>query len=410
MLTILYLLLFTFALMYALSQITNFAISEMSFDSGDNTVGFPTIHGLYIPQNWALSYFNKLSTAGTNLIKIGIISDSISLDDVSPTHSGTSFVNLMQVTLQQLYGDGGAGFIHSCHDFAKYNSRISYTGSWTASRNIVASFSNRIMSTNSVGAYVQVVGRGQTISIYHYQLFDNDQQFTVLVTRNKNNNNNTVLFSSEYKASQGTSFFTNTMVELIIGGMPIDGVEYTITITNQSPNGGSFYFAGLATYNPTGIVLFDFSVPSTQQLLDLVSTTTVTGGNSLQLTLGAVFNSIYCDLIILSLAVNDANNGNGLYAANMQTVLTQLAITQQPMMFFMPFVCCGIIDNSFLMSYRAYHEHASNQYGYAYLDLNSYNYLNIDQIINATLMPLLAPRPINITSLFCVLAECLFIS
>lgn len=299
---------------------------SLTTDGSGNIVSSQSTLGINLPIGWNANYKAKLSQSSTSLVKIGLMGDSISAGSYCsnqlPNRLGTGLCNKLQSSLQNVYGDGGSGFVHVAQSPSFAGNNL-YSSSVLPVNitNITYSFNASIgstfagSSTLNANAIFSAI-RGTSVSVFLFVGPSNSTVVNVTIA-----DGSTIISNKNYNtlnAAVGPFGGSTYMTEYIVTGLTTN--EHTVTITNTAS--GIMNVVGVSGYNSTGIVINNFSVPG-QSLTNCqtLNNANPTVGNIYDYSGGNYFNSLNSDLIIFSLLANDASTDPVTWKTNFSTLV-----------------------------------------------------------------------------------------
>jgi hypothetical protein len=195
---------------------------------------------------WGIRLRAALASASTSLARLTFVSDSIGLGQFSSNWLLYGWVNLVRRVLQNLYGDGGSGYIgHANADTGFGGSQVTTTGAWTAVDNEGGINRQQYKPTTPGNqATITLPFRGTTLRIFYRAAPAGFGTW-------------------DYKIDNG-SFVSYSMTAAdAITYKEVTGIaagDHTVTIRATTGDGR---FLGISAFNATGVVVDNMSFPST---------------------------------------------------------------------------------------------------------------------------------------------------
>jgi lysophospholipase L1-like esterase len=274
--------------------------------AGSNITGY----GYYIPPDWGIYYKTALASAGSSLVNIAIVGDSISqgawASNITPSATATNYVGLLRNYIQDIYGDGGSGFL-SCVNTSSFQSGpwsayngttagVSVSGSWAyggvgGSGGVGANY----ISSTTLNNTITFTVRGINIRVFY---FENTTHGNFDITINGS-------FIQTVNSGAGPGPVTKSV-------LITDAVTTTKTVViTQKTNGSPVVIQGVRGYNDTGVCVDNYSY----------------GGATLALDIANPFSSPFQDwsggglsgtakLVIYVLGLNDISGSVDTYKSN----------------------------------------------------------------------------------------------
>jgi hypothetical protein len=229
------------------------ALPASASPTSSSSLSAPTVNRAWrVPNGWGARYKAKLANAGSQLVRIAGVGDSIMhIGAVSSIHK--TQVALAAAAARAKYGDGGSGFIGLATSSLASSSPTSvtgfwaFTGTWGLSVAVPDGPGATVAGATTVGATATNTVRGTSVSVYVCE-------------------DNTATRGSYNITIDGTTYgpYSTNQPTKGIGVRTISGLSagnHTVTVTSIDADGSTKFFAmaGMRGFNNAGVVYDNYS-------------------------------------------------------------------------------------------------------------------------------------------------------
>lgn len=252
---------------------------------------------LKVPPFWGEHWFSARQQAGSRLVKVLVVGDSIPVGEISSNWRTKGWPALLAAALQSKYGDGGSGWISpawsTLHATNPGGAQVTFTGSWTKVENEGG--------LTNLGLKPAVAGNGATVTLPF--------RGTVLDIFTKTD---PAFGRLDYKIDGGSTvqIVLNSAVSIktttVTGLAPGDHTVQMIAAAGDSR------FFGIRGRNAVGVLIDNVSVSGKKLSEQATGTTGINDPEASPQTATKPVIGVACDalgsfdVVIISLGANDA--------------------------------------------------------------------------------------------------------
>lgn len=227
------------------------------FPSASSSSGL--VSGLYLPTGWNTAWKAAVANAGSTLVKVAVVGDSIEQGGYASDATTKPWVYVMRAAVQAALGNGGGGFRSSCMNTVGWNNATytgnssvaatldTLTGTWAVTNTLPEGPGANVLEAQTLNATYAGVVSGTSINLY----------FLTGTTIAFGMYSVTIDGVSQGAAQSTTSGAAGILTRSFTG---LSSGSHTVVITATDTNGTTvkLFYIGMEGLNSSGVVVHNY--------------------------------------------------------------------------------------------------------------------------------------------------------